>query len=225
MIVIKFHDDVIKWNHFPRYWPFVREIHRSPVNSPQKGQRRRALMFSLICAWINGWVNNREAGDLIRHHAHYDVIVMLPGRFTGIWNNIMIAPVPMKQSLKDTVKIYRTIPGAFCLSFMRFDNLKRLLTLPVSLPYIFRTQTWSRTYIVPGHQQAQCWLLILRVFFEICSFVDDFESAWLTGWRHLKWGSYQRLFHGVGNLWKLLFVIAYASFLPIYCVIYIFLFI
>ena len=57
------HDDVIKWKHFPRYWP-VRGIHRSPVNSPHKGQWRGALMFSLICAWINGWVNNREAGDL-----------------------------------------------------------------------------------------------------------------------------------------------------------------
>ena len=57
------HDDVIKWKHFPRYWPFVRGIHRSPVNSPHKGQWRGALMFSLICAWINGWVNNREAGD------------------------------------------------------------------------------------------------------------------------------------------------------------------
>ena len=33
-------------------------------------------MFSLICAWINGWVNNREAGALRRHRAHYDVIVM-----------------------------------------------------------------------------------------------------------------------------------------------------
>ena len=32
------HDDVIKWKHFPRYWPFVRGIHRSPVNSPHKGQ-------------------------------------------------------------------------------------------------------------------------------------------------------------------------------------------
>ena len=47
------HDDVIKWNHFPRYWPFVRGIYRSPVNSPHKGQWRGALMFSLICAWIN----------------------------------------------------------------------------------------------------------------------------------------------------------------------------
>ena len=39
------HDDVIKWKHFPRYWPFVWGIHRSPVNSPHKGQWRGALMF------------------------------------------------------------------------------------------------------------------------------------------------------------------------------------
>ena len=70
------HDDVIKWKHFPRYRPFVRGIHRSPVNSPHKGQWRGALMFSLICVSINGWVNNREAGDLRRYRAHYDVIVM-----------------------------------------------------------------------------------------------------------------------------------------------------
>ena len=71
------HDDVIKWKHFPRYWPFVRGIPRSPVNSPHKGQWRGALMSSLICAWINGWANNGEAGDLRRNHAHYDVTVML----------------------------------------------------------------------------------------------------------------------------------------------------
>ena len=47
-----------------------------PVNSPQKGQCRGALMFSLIYAWINDWVNSREAGDLRRHRGHYDVIVM-----------------------------------------------------------------------------------------------------------------------------------------------------
>ena len=70
------HDDVIKWKHFPRYWPFVRGICQSPVNSPHKGQWRGALMFSLICVWINGWVSNREAGDLRRYCAHYDVTVM-----------------------------------------------------------------------------------------------------------------------------------------------------
>ena len=71
------HDDVIKWKHVPRYWPFVRGNHRSPVNSPHKGQWRGALVFSLICLRINGRVNNRKAGDLRRNHAHYDVTVML----------------------------------------------------------------------------------------------------------------------------------------------------
>ena len=70
------HDDVIKWKHFPRYWPFVRGIHRSPVNSPHKGQWRGAWKFSLICGWINGWANNCEAGDLRRYRAHYDIFVM-----------------------------------------------------------------------------------------------------------------------------------------------------
>ena len=66
------HDDVIKWKHFPRYWSFVRGL----VNSPRKGQWRGALVFSVIDAQINGWVNTGEAGDLRSHHTHYDVIVM-----------------------------------------------------------------------------------------------------------------------------------------------------
>ena len=70
------HDDVIKWKHFSRCWTLVRGIHRCRVNSPHKVQGRGALMFSLICAWTNCWANNGDAGDLRRHRAHYDVIVM-----------------------------------------------------------------------------------------------------------------------------------------------------
>ena len=74
------HYGVITLKLFPRYWPFVRGIHRSPVNSPHKGQWRGALMFSLICAWTNIWPNNRDPGDLRRHRAHYDATVILPVR-------------------------------------------------------------------------------------------------------------------------------------------------
>ena len=70
------HDDVIKWKNLPRYWPLVRGIHWSPVNSPHKGQWRGSLMFSFIYAWTYDWVNNREAGELRRHRGHYDVTVM-----------------------------------------------------------------------------------------------------------------------------------------------------
>ena len=56
------YDDIIERKHFPRYWPFV-----------------------LICAGINAWVNNREAGDLRRHRAHYDVIIMGSTKFNKIF--------------------------------------------------------------------------------------------------------------------------------------------
>ena len=84
------HDDVIQWKHFPRNWSFLWEIHGSPVNSLHKGQWRGALMFSLICAWINGWVNYREAGDLRRHRSHYNVTVMTFSCMTCSLQNIII---------------------------------------------------------------------------------------------------------------------------------------
>ena len=70
------------WRHqmqvfFQRYWPFVREIHRSPGISSDKGQWRGDLMFSLVCPWINGWVNDREAGDFRRHRTHYEITLMV----------------------------------------------------------------------------------------------------------------------------------------------------
>ena len=68
------YDDVIKWKHFPRHWPFVWGIHRSPVNSPHKGQLRGALMFSLIFDWIKHlskqswrWWFETLSGPLWRH--------------------------------------------------------------------------------------------------------------------------------------------------------------
>ena len=74
--VANMRDDVIKRKHFPRYWPFVRVFCPSPVISPHRGQWRGALLFSLIWAFTNSWVNNRDAGDLKRHGANYDVIVI-----------------------------------------------------------------------------------------------------------------------------------------------------
>ena len=58
------HEDVVKWKHFPHYWPFAQR----PVT------RSFDVFFDLRLN--NDWVNNREAGDLRRHRAHYGVIVM-----------------------------------------------------------------------------------------------------------------------------------------------------
>ena len=100
------HDDVIKWKHFPRYWPFMRGIHRSPVNSPHKGQWRGVLMFSLICAWMNGWVNNREAGDLRRHRAHYNATVMsLTSHMSGMGGSIATIQKSNSSIMRFRVKL------------------------------------------------------------------------------------------------------------------------
>ena len=93
----------------PRSWPFERGIHRSPVNSPHKGQWRGALKFFLISAWTNGWVNNRDAGDLRRHCVHRDVLVMV----------FFICPfisgrsrLPVKDSTdNDEISLYQLMGG------------------------------------------------------------------------------------------------------------------
>ena len=73
----------------------------SPGNSLHKGQRRGALMFSLICVWINDWVNNREVGDLRRYRAHYDFIVMRSSGCIEIW-------LVYRQRYEKFAKIYHT---------------------------------------------------------------------------------------------------------------------
>ena len=78
-------DDVIKWKYLPRYWPFVGGIHRWPAPRPE------TRSFDVFCAWINGWVNDSEAGDLRRHHTHNDVTVM----------QLMTPAVPLTVSIME----------------------------------------------------------------------------------------------------------------------------
>ena len=103
IFIFYLHNDVIKWKHFPRYLPFVRGIHRSPVNSPHKSQWRRSLMFTVICAWINDWVIHLEAGDWRRIRAHYDVTVMF-WKETVI--DLVVATKPGLTSANETSRIW-----------------------------------------------------------------------------------------------------------------------
>ena len=71
-----FHDDVIKWKRFPRYWPFVREFIGNRWILLTKASDAELWCFLWTAPWTNRWENNREASDLRRHRAHYDAIVM-----------------------------------------------------------------------------------------------------------------------------------------------------
>ena len=138
---------VIKWKHLPRYWPFVRWIHRPPLDSPHKGQWRGALMFSLIFAWTNGWAKSRDAGDLRRHPAHYDVFVM---------NQSEVLVLSLQQIIHFEMILY----GVYLINYhMRLfrrliddSHLKRVVTKIIYLSYHikFTYQTndyqhgWSR---------------------------------------------------------------------------------
>ena len=71
------HDDVIKWKHFRVTGHLCGEFTGDRwIPHTKASDCMGALMFSLICVWINGWVNNGEAGDLRRDRVHYDVTVM-----------------------------------------------------------------------------------------------------------------------------------------------------
>ena len=83
----------------------------TPVNSPHKGQWRGALIFSLICARTYGWVNNGEAGDLRRHRAHYDVIVMMSSIYSNRSQFAALCCGLVSVSLSDTILIQNVLRG------------------------------------------------------------------------------------------------------------------
>ena len=167
---IRSHEDVIKWKHFPRNWPFVRGIHRSsPVNSPHKGQWRGALMFSLICVWINDRVNNRKAGDLRRHRAHYDVIVMTHNSSQELYNRFAFCCVLLWLYAGRVVRYYRQFSN---ISRTKHQNihvprLVSLLSLPNQLKSVvkLRMTMWleqRRQAMLQLHLSDQQFYCLLR---------------------------------------------------------------
>ena len=135
------------------------EIHRSPLNSPHKVQWRGALMFSLICVWMNGWVNNLEAGDLRRHCAHCDVIVMsyrLQGsHHLGPWpNDVTRWQLGDLEEIEGCIfKLILAIDGRgiYCEIALRW----MLLDLTAAKSKLVRVMTSCRQAI--SYYLSQCW--------------------------------------------------------------------
>ena len=105
------HDDVIKWKTVSALLALFE------VNSPVSGeflsqsQRRKALMFSLICAWTNGWANQPEAGDMRCHRAHYYITVIHTTTMMNFWTLVRLWPVnvyPHTTCMGDLWGTYRS---------------------------------------------------------------------------------------------------------------------
>ena len=127
-------------NSFPRYWSFVRGIHRSPSDSPHKGQWRGALMFSLLCTWINVWANNRDAGDSTRHRAHYIVISQ---------NSVLMGSAVIKSSL-DRFHLKADIQFGLQIALVMQTPDLNILTLQ---PAIFHT--WHSHWPCHPHEPSR----------------------------------------------------------------------
>ena len=70
------HDDVIKWKHVPRYWPFVRGFHRSPVPRSFDVSLDLRLNKQLSRQWCGWWFETPSRPSL----RHCNVV-----RMTGSW--------------------------------------------------------------------------------------------------------------------------------------------
>ena len=152
--------------HFPRYWPVVRGIHRSPRDFPHKGQWRGALIFSLICAWTNGLANNRDAGDLRRHRAHYDVTLMIiPAAAVAHWSTRLSSAIIFHYMAMGFHYLMWNMSNEYILrNTLSVDhNLKRLTEVLTQALIVNKdvaqNQGWRRSFLALSERNS-AWGII-----------------------------------------------------------------
>ena len=109
----------------------MRGIYRSPVNSPHtKASYAELWCFLWFNAWMNGWVSNREADDLRRRRAHYDITVIIISR------NTLFAVTAINVVSKDRSAIFVTAHD-ICGSRYRCDISLVILCVSTSIEFVF----------------------------------------------------------------------------------------
>ena len=170
---------------------------------PAQSQWRGALMLSLICAWINVWVNNREAGDLRRQHAHYGVIVMdthhdnvtawiywplnYPRKRSAMWSLDIFSGVNPKKLLDKTSNLQRFDVIAVILDLL-------VLSFHVRLPLAVHSQIgfhacrddfWkdkmTRCYIISWTRNCNLQRVVMfPIMLPLMSFFSKLASWWFS---------------------------------------------
>ena len=146
------HDDVIKWNHFSALLTLC--ARNSPVTGEFPSQRpvMRSLMFSLIRAWTNGRVNNRDAGDLRHHRAHYDVIVMF---YFPEWHFISKTVFKIINNFQNLEGHTQLIPVSVRFQYVlkHFDTCAARFA--EILPAIFDDAIWLELRVIRNQRQPR----------------------------------------------------------------------
>ena len=101
-----------------------------PGEFPTQRPVTRIFDVSLICVWINGWINNREAGDLRRYRAHSDVIVMCCGYS-------FCEPLPLRGMLLWGCHMSSICPWLFCVLWCN-EKHNRMASICME----FRNNVW-----------------------------------------------------------------------------------
>ena len=105
--------NILPWHWSPLcYWPFVRGIHWSSMDSPHKRLAAQALIFSLMLAWTNCWTNMPVPGYLTRYDTHVKV-------FANLLQYLSFTGHARRQKKEDTSQASRRWKGRRNLSSTR----------------------------------------------------------------------------------------------------------
>ena len=150
---------------FPALLALCEGIHRWPVDSFTKARDAELLMFCLICAWTNGWANNREVGDLRCNGARYDVTVMksfTPSDSVTTWSRFFALLVVCvgKTRVADGFPSQRSSYAELFCSFVLFKPTSCWINSRVA---VVRDAMGSQWWLNSRHwiHQLICWILVI----------------------------------------------------------------
>ena len=175
------YNGVMKCIHFPCHWPFVRAIHRSPMDSPHKSQWRGALMFSLICAWINVWANNLDMWFDVTSFPFFNIWACM-GR--GLVKFTTYICIYIYIFTKRKITMYRQVVHWLWASSRKFCNARIVILLSNAISYISLcsyTQFKEHLRMDPNVLHSEC------LFSESCIQGNHMRCILATETRTMPW--------------------------------------
>ena len=168
----------------------------SPVTAEFPSQRPVTQSFDvfLLSTWTNGWVNNREAGDLRRHRAHYDVTVMCVTNGPNLALQMLVPCIYRGLHLFITVAVYVLQLNGAKPSTGTVLSSKRQCFLRRSIGHPQKTDWWSGWQ--PRYSLEMLKLVVTMLIFHLISIFLPSGSWWCwSSWRWSDLSFPSHIFH------------------------------